>query len=63
MPYDAEILVVGCGTSPKDDGFGPKLSKALNTSRIGKPDNVIPLMLGLAVRTSSSHFHMSSGRR
>ena len=30
MPYDAEILVVGCGNILfKDDGFGPEVINAL----------------------------------
>lgn len=44
MPYDAEILVVGCGNILfKDDGFGPEVIKALEEyfKDREKPDNVM----------------------
>ncbi len=38
MPYDAEILVIGCGNILfKDDGFGPAVIDALNELSKEKP--------------------------
>jgi coenzyme F420 hydrogenase subunit delta len=58
MPYDAEILVVGCGNILfKDDGFGPEVIKALEEyfKDREKPDNVMFIDAG----TGGPHFVFS----
>jgi coenzyme F420 hydrogenase subunit delta len=55
MPYDAEILVVGCGNVLfADDGFGPAVIEALGEySKVNPlPDNVMALDAG----TGGPHF-------
>jgi coenzyme F420 hydrogenase subunit delta len=55
MPYDAEIIVVGCGNVLfADDGFGPAVIEALGEYSKEKPlpDNVIALDAG----TGGPHF-------
>jgi coenzyme F420 hydrogenase subunit delta len=58
MPYDAEILVIGCGNILfKDDGFGPAVIDALNELSKEKPlpDNTMTLDAG----TGGPHFVFS----
>ncbi|MDI6702576.1 coenzyme F420-reducing hydrogenase, FrhD protein [Methanothermobacter wolfeii] len=58
MPYDAEILVVGCGNILfKDDGFGPEVIKGLEEyfKDREKPDNVMFIDAG----TGGPHFVFS----
>ena len=58
MPYDAEILVVGCGNILfKDDGFGPAVIDALDEVSKEKPlpDNTMTLDAG----TGGPHFVFS----
>ena len=55
MPYDAEILVVGCGNILfKDDGFGPAVIDALNELSKDKPlpENTMTIDAG----TGGPHF-------
>ena len=59
MPYDAEILVVGCGNILfKDDGFGPAVIDALDEFSKEKPlpDNTMTLDAG----TGGPHFVFSA---
>ncbi len=60
MPYDAEILVVGCGNVLfKDDGFGPKIIETLENyfkeHEDERPDNVMFIDAG----TGGPHFVFS----
>ncbi|MGB4362711.1 MAG: coenzyme F420-reducing hydrogenase, FrhD protein [Methanothermobacter tenebrarum] len=58
MPYDAEILVVGCGNILfKDDGFGPAVIQALEEhfKDKDKPDNVLFIDAG----TGGPHYVFS----
>lgn len=58
MPYDAEILIVGCGNILfKDDGFGPAVIKALDELSTEKPlpENTMTLDAG----TGGPHFVFS----
>jgi coenzyme F420 hydrogenase subunit delta len=58
MPYDAEILVIGCGNILfKDDGFGPAVIEALDELSKEKPlpDNTMTLDAG----TGGPHFVFS----
>lgn len=58
MPYEAEIIVVGCGNILfKDDGFGPAVIDALNELSKDKPlpDNTMTLDAG----TGGPHFVFS----
>lgn len=60
MPYDAEILVVGCGNVLfKDDGFGPtvieRLEKYFKEHEDQRPDNVMFIDAG----TGGPHFVFS----
>jgi coenzyme F420 hydrogenase subunit delta len=56
MPYDAEILVIGCGNILfKDDGFGPAVIKALEESEEQEkrlPENAMLIDAG----TGGPHF-------
>ena len=55
MPYDAEILVVGCGNILfADDGFGPAVIEALNkySQEQPLPENVMTIDAG----TGAPHF-------
>jgi len=55
MPYDAEILIIGCGNILfKDDGFGPAVIDAINEQFKDNPlpDNVMALDAG----TGGPHF-------
>ncbi len=55
MPYDAEILVVGCGNILfADDGFGPAVIEALNkhSQEHPLPENVMTIDAG----TGAPHF-------
>jgi len=56
MPYDAEILVIGCGNILfKDDGFGPAVIKALEESEEHEhrlPENTMLIDAG----TGGPHF-------
>lgn len=55
MPYDAEILIVGCGNVLfEDDGFGPAVIEALNeySKENPLPENVMVLDAG----TGAPHF-------
>ncbi len=60
MPYDAEIIVVGCGNVLfKDDGFGPAVIEALEEyfkeHEDKKPENVMFIDAG----TGGPHFVFS----
>lgn len=60
MPYDAEIIVVGCGNVLfKDDGFGPAVIEALENyfkeHEDEKPENVMFVDAG----TGGPHFVFS----
>jgi coenzyme F420 hydrogenase subunit delta len=60
MPYDAEIIVVGCGNVLfKDDGFGPAVIEALEEyfkeHEDEKPENVMFIDAG----TGGPHFVFS----
>ncbi|MDD3984923.1 MAG: coenzyme F420-reducing hydrogenase, FrhD protein [Methanobacterium sp.] len=58
MPYDAEILIVGCGNILfKDDGFGPAVINALDELAKEKPlpENTMTLDAG----TGGPHFVFS----
>lgn len=60
MPYDAEIIVVGCGNVLfKDDGFGPAVIEALEKyfkeHEDEKPENVMFIDAG----TGGPHFVFS----
>jgi len=58
MPYDAEILVVGCGNVLfEDDGFGPAVIEALQDyfKDQGLPENTMFVDAG----TSAPHFIFS----
>jgi coenzyme F420 hydrogenase subunit delta len=58
MPYDAEIMVVGCGNVLfKDDGFGPAVIKALEEykEKHGLPENTMLIDAG----TGATHFIFS----
>jgi len=58
MPYEAEILVVGCGNILfKDDGFGPAVIEAIDKLSNEKPlpDNTMTIDAG----TGGPHFIFS----
>ncbi len=58
MPYDAEILIIGCGNILfKDDGFGPAVVDALDelSKEAPLPENTMTLDAG----TGGPHFVFS----